>query len=135
MRLNQFPNFRVEDFPAEQAWIGRLFTQLNPFVQAVNQVFDLNIDFNSNIKTVTKEYTITSFQTFSIQWPFRNNSPADLRVIKAQKGTQLTACILLPAWSYDATNALITVNNLVEVGNSGMSSLSGTYKFTIRASI
>ena len=135
MKLNQLPNLRVEDFPSQQDWIGRLFTILNPFIQAVNQVFDQGIDFSTNIKAVTREYSINNFQSFSLSWPYSNQPPADLRVIKAQKGTQLSACILLPAWSYDSTRSLITVSSLVEVSTTGVASLSGTYKFKIRASV
>jgi hypothetical protein len=135
MKLNQLPNFRVEDFPSEQSWISKLFTQLNPFVQTVNQVFDNNLDFSTNIKSVTSLYNISSFQVFSLQWPYKDNPPAQLSVIQAAKGTGLTPCILLAAWSYDATKYLITVNNLVEVSTSGVSALSGTYRFTIRAII
>jgi hypothetical protein len=133
MKLNQLPNFRVEDFPSEQSWISKLFTQLNPFVQTVNQVFDSNIDFATNIRSVSATYTISSFQPFSLQWPYKNNPPADLRIIQAQKGIQLTSCILLPAWNYDSTKYLITVDNIVEIGSAGISALSGSYKFTIRA--
>jgi hypothetical protein len=79
MKLNQLPNFRVEDFPSQQSWIGKFFTQINPFIQAINQVLDLNIEFGTNIKAVTKEYTITSFQSFGLQWPYKNNPPVDLR--------------------------------------------------------
>jgi hypothetical protein len=135
MKLNQLPNFRVEDFQSEQSWIGRLFTQLNPFVQAVNQVFDNNLDFATNLKSVTSLYNISSFQTFSLQWPYPNNPPADLRVIQAAKGSALTPCILLPSWSYDSTKYTVTVNNMVEVSTSGVSALSGNYRFTIRVTI
>jgi hypothetical protein len=135
MKLNQLPNFRVEDFQSEQSWIGKLFTQLNPFIQTVNQVFDNNLDFSTNIKSVTVPYTIASFQPFNLQWPYPNNTPADLRVIQAAKGSALTPCILLAAWSYDSTKYAITVNNMVEVSGSGVAPLSGSYKFTIRVMI
>ena len=135
MKLNQLPNFRTEDFPGEQAWISKLFTQLNPFVQAVNQLFDLNIEFGSNIKAVTREYTISSFQSFSLTWPYKNNPPVDCRIVKASKGSQATPCILMNAWSYDSATNLITVNNIIELSSSGAAALSGSYKFTLRATI
>jgi hypothetical protein len=135
MKLNQAPNFRVEDFPSEQSWIGRLFTQLNPFIQSVNQVFDSNLDFSTNIKSVTVLYNISSFQTFSLQWPYANNPPVDLRVVQAAKGSGMTPCILLAAWSYDSTKYTITVNNMSEISTSGVSALSGSYRFTIRVTI
>jgi hypothetical protein len=135
MKLNQLPNFRVEDFQSEQSWIGRLFTQLNPFIQAVNQVFDSNIDFSSNIKSVTRQYTITTFQSFSFQWPYTDQAPGDLKVTQALKGTQLTPTILLAAWGYDATNKLIQVSKMVEVTDTGVSAMSGRYQFSIRVNV
>lgn len=136
MKLNSLPNFRVEDFPAEFSQIAsRLFTQLNPFIQSVNQVFDQNVDFISNIKAITKDYTISSFQEFSLTWPYKEIAPIDLRVTKAYRGTQLTPTVLLPAWKYDSTSALITITNLIELSSTGVASLSGRYNFTIRASI
>lgn len=135
MKLNQNPNLRVEDFPSEQSWIGKLFTQLNPFITAVNQVFDSNIDFVSNIKAVTKDYSITSFQSFGLQWPYKESPPNELKITKATKGSQFTPTILLPVWSYDATNAVITVSNLFEISGEGVSALSGRYSFTLRANV
>lgn len=134
MKLNQLPNFRVEDFASEQSWIGKLFVQLNPFVQAVNNVLDNNVDFSSNIKSIARQYTIFSFQPFNFQWTY-DTEPGDLRVTKAAKGTQLTPTILLPAWSYDATEKLIQVTQMLEVSASGVAELSGRYQFTIRVTV
>jgi hypothetical protein len=137
MKLNQLPNFRVEDFESERAWIGRLFTQLNPFVQAVAQVFEKNIDFSTNIKSLTRSYTlnVVQFQAFNFQWPFLDQQPGDLKVTQALKGTLLTPTILLAAWSYDATNSLIQVMRMVEVTDSGISAMSGRYQFSIRVNV
>ncbi len=135
MKLNQVPNFRVEDFQSEQSWIGRLFVQLNPFVQSVNQVIDRNIDYSFNIKSLTREFDITSFAEFSFTWPYPESAPIDLRVTKALKGTSLEPTILNAAWSYDASNQLITISRMVEVNATTVSELSGRYQFTIRATV
>lgn len=135
MKLNQIPNLRVEDFASEQSWIGRLFIQLNPFIQSVNQVFDNNVDFKTNIKAVSRDYDITAFQSFNFTWPYSDVAPSDLRVTKAVKGTLQTPTILLPAWQYSTSTSLITVSSLVEVSASGVSALSGRYQFTVRATV
>jgi hypothetical protein len=135
MKLNQAPNLRVEDFPSEQSWIGSLFSQLNPFITAVNQVFDSNIDFATNIKTVSRDYSITTFQAFSLQWPYKSNPPLEVSIIKATKGAQMTPAILFVAWGYDATNGLIHVTEILEASSSGMAVLNGTYNFTLRATV
>jgi hypothetical protein len=137
MKLNQLPNFRVEDFPGQQSWIGKLFVQLNPFVQAVNQVFDRNINYSDNVKSIVRTYTqnITAFQQFDFEWPFSDELPAQLCVTSAYKGTTLTPVILLVAWKYDATNKLIQVTRMIEVTDSGIAALSGRYQYTIRVTV
>jgi hypothetical protein len=133
MKLNQVPNFRSEDYPGQQEWISKLFISLNPFIQAVNQVFSQNVDFGTNIKAVTQTYTINAFQAFSIQWPFTDLPPVDLKITQALKGSRNTATILLAAWSYDSAQRLITISSMVEVATTGVSALSGRYQFTVRA--
>lgn len=135
MILNQLPNLRVEDFPSEQSWINRLFVQLNPFMQQVNRVFNGNIDYSTNIKSVTKTYTITTFQAFSFLWTYSDAIPSEVRIIKATKGTQETPTILLLAWDYDSATRSISIPKIVEVNGTSVSELSGRYQFTIRATV
>lgn len=136
MKLNNLPNLRVEDFPPDQGkWLQRLFIQLNPFFQSLNQVLELGVDYLSNIKSVTREYQITTFQSFSFQWTHKDSAPADLRVIQATKGSQATPVVLLAAWSYNSTNQTVTVTDLLEASSSGVSAVSGSYKFNIRVTV
>lgn len=135
MKLNQIPNFRVEDFPSEQSWINRLFVQLNPFISSLNQVLAGGVDYTDNIKSVSQEYSISTFQEFSFLWPHKDSEPNDVRVTKATKGTQQTPTILLAAWAYDKTAKTITISRLTEVSASSVGALSGSYKFTIRATV
>lgn len=137
MKLNPIPNLRVEDFISQQTWIGRLFINLNPFFSSVNQVLDKNIDFTDNIKSVTRSYIqdIVTFQSFNFTWPYTSAPPIELRITKASKGSTMTPTILLAAWSYSATTGLILVSGMVEVSESGVSSLTGTYQFTVRVSV
>lgn len=135
MKLNQAPNLRTEDFQSEQSWIGRLFIQLNPFIQAVNQVFDQNIEFGSNIKSLTREYTIRTFQPFNFQWPYSDKNPNFLQILQAFKGSQLEPTILQAAWKFDSTSRTVTVTKLLELTESGASALSGNYRFTLRVTV
>lgn len=135
-QLNQLPNLRVEDFPSEQSWINRLFVQFNPFIQSVSNLFNNNIDFLTNIKSISKEYDVTTFQEFSFLWSFTDSVPIDVRVIKALKGTgSQTPTILLIAWNYSATTKLVTISRMVEVNDTSVSELSGRYQFTVRATV
>lgn len=136
MKLSSIPTFRTEDFPGQQEWISRLFIQLNPFVQSLNQVLNLNIDFSSNVRSVTLSYDIEVFQEFQFMWPFPDVAvPVDCRVMSALKGTAQTPAILLCAWQYSKSTGQITISDLVEVSSSGNSEISERFQFTIRASV
>lgn len=135
-KLNQTTNLRVEDFPEQASWIGRLFVTLNQFIQSVQNIFDYNIDFATNIRSVTREFDTTSI-TFPItfQWTFTQVKPQALTVLNAMAGTSATC--LVPAWSYDSSTSLITVSYLTEFSTSGVSApTQGTrYKFSLRATV
>lgn len=135
MKVDQLPNLRAEDFPSEQSWIPKLFVMLNPFIQAVYQAFNNNVDYSTNIKSVTKEYSITTFQEFGFLWTFTDSTPNDVRIVKASKGTQQDPCILLLAWEYDSSTKVVTITRIVEVLESSVGELSGSYKFMIRATV
>ncbi len=137
MKLNQSFNLRNEDYPDQSAWIGRLFVVLNTFMTSIAQIFDQNIDFTTNIKSVSKDFDTTS-PTYPItfQWPFTQAPPVELRVTVATKDNQ--AIVLLPAWSYNASTQAISISYLCECTSSGTISATSTgprYKFTIRVTI
>lgn len=106
-----------------------------PFISSLSQVIEGNIDFQANIRSVTRAYDITTFQAFSFLWPFAGSTPADVRVLSAKKGTAQTPTILLAAWSYDQTTKSISISRLTEVGATSVAELSGRYQFTIRATV
>lgn len=137
MKLDNVPNFRTEDYPTQQEWISRLFVSLNPFIQSVNQVLTNRVDYTTNIKSVTKDYSlnVVSFQEFSFIWPFKDATPVDLRVVRATKGATQTPTILFAAWSYDATKYSITVSNMVELSGTTLGAMSGTYQYSIRVTV
>lgn len=136
MKLNQTPNFRVEDFTSQQDWIGKLFIQLNPFIQNLSQIFDQNIDYASNIKSATQTFNIKEFTStgFGMQWPYAD-APVDVRVVSAFRGDNKTPTVLVCAWSYNASKNTITISNLIEIGSTSNTVANGTYSFTIRATV
>ncbi len=130
-------NLRQEDFSSQSSWIGPLFTILNSFITSVTQILDGNIDFQTNIKSVSKEFD-TSTLTFPLvfQWPFTQVQPVSLYVCKAIKGNSAVA--LIPAWTYNASTSEISVAYLGEISSVGISlaaSVGARYRFTIRASV
>jgi hypothetical protein len=135
MKLTQVPNLRIEDFPGEQKWIGKLFIQLNPFIQSLNQILTSNVDYSTNIRSVTREYSISSFQVFSFLWNFPEVPPVSVQVIQATQGSARTPTILGLAWSFDNSTRLVTVSRMVEILASSVRELSGEYQFTVRATV
>ncbi len=133
MRLNQKPVLRGEDFK-DQGWIGKLFTQLTPYFEALNNLINGQIDFQDNIAAITVSYTISTFQQFSILWTF-NSAPNSCQIIKALKGSLNTPCILMLSWSYDSTTKSVTISNILEMTSSGNFALNGSYQFTVRVSV
>lgn len=137
MKFPQNPNFKVEDFLSEKEWIGKLFILINPVIQALNQIFDNNIDFETNIKSVTNEYTITNFQEFAFQWPYPTQSPVTVNVVSATKGNSRSPVLLFPVWEYDSQDQSITISNIFEMSSTGIAALTANtrYSFKIRATV
>lgn len=136
MKLSQATNLRVEDYPDQATWIGRLFNVLNPFITTSQQIFDNNVDFATNIRSVTKDFD-TSQISFPINfdWGFSQADPVQVLVTKGVMG--VSPVVLLPAWSFDASTRQVSISNIVMVSSTGVSALTtGTrYKFTVRATV
>jgi hypothetical protein len=136
MKINQSTNLRVEDYVDQSAWIGRLFTVLNAYFANIDQIFDQNVDYATNIKSVKREFDLSQF-TYPIKfaWPFPQAAPTNLQVTKATVGVEATA--LLAAWEYNASTSEISVTALTEfVGATVRVPVANSrYRFTIRATI
>lgn len=135
MLLNHIPHLRTEDFPDQQEWIGKLFIQFNPFILATQQLFNNNIDYATNIKSVTKQILIKEFETIKIGWPYNDVNPQSLQIIQATKGNSPVPTILLAAWNFNASTREANILSMVEVSAGSVTSLSGTYNFTVRVTI
>lgn len=136
MKLNDTTNLRAEDYPDQSKWIGRLFVVLNSLITNLQQIFDGNIDYTTNIRSVLRSYD-TSQLTYPLtfQWPHKAFQPVDLQVCKASEdGTPVS---LLPAWDYDASTQLITVSELTlfSGGSATSTTLGNRYRFTIRVTV
>ena len=136
MKLNQSTNLRVEDFPDQKEWVGRLFVILNAFMGSIEQIIDQNIDYTTNIKAVTKEYDSSSLTVpIKFSWPYPGFPPVELRIAKAMSGT--TATVLMPAWEYNASTQEISITALYELSTTATTAIAvGTrYRFTVRVSV
>jgi hypothetical protein len=136
MNLIQKPLLRLEDFPQDQqSWLSLLFGQLNPFFSSVFQILNNNVDYSTNIPSVTNTYSIHSFQTFSMKWKFPGYTPTILNISAAYNVDTQEPTILMAAWSYDPSKSLITISNMLEVTESGNTPLTGKYTFNVRVSV
>lgn len=136
MNLIQKPLLRLEDFPQEQqSWLSLLFSQLNPFFTSVFQIINQNIDYSTNIPSVTSAQSISSFQSFGIKWTFTAYTPGFLTVSNAFNVTTQLPTILLAAWSYDPSKQVVTVSNMLEATAAGNVALTGKYTFNVRVSV
>ena len=136
MNLTNIPNLRAEDFSADDKdLVTKLFVQLNPFISSLSQILNQNIDYASNIKSVTQSFNVKDIAPFSIAWNYINSPPQDVRIINAYKGAALTPSILLCSWSFDATQKSITISNIYEVTSTGIAVAAGIYQYVVRATI
>ena len=136
MNLAQKPILRVEEYPEEQqSWLGDLFTQLNPFFTSLNSILNNNVDFSTNIPSVSRSYSIDSFQPFSLKWIFPALIPTSVQVTHAYNEATSLPTILLAAWEYDASKTSIKVTSMLEITEAGNIPLTGKYTFNLRASV
>lgn len=135
MKLTQKPLFRAEDFPG---WKDsqRLFNALNPFITNLNQILDNNIDYTSNIRSVTRYFSQTGITlplTFS--WPYNGFQPQSLDIVKA-KVDGVAAC-LQAAWDFNASENSISISAVYQLGTTSNTAISETsvYEFTVRVTV
>lgn len=135
MKLSQQPTLRAEDFPDfEDA--PRLFTILNPLINNIAQIFDQNIDYATNIKSITRSFSQTGVTLpLKFTWPFPKYTPGSLAVIQAK--IDLVPKILVAAWSYNASNYEISITELIQVSVPNNEAIVPTsrYDFIIRVTI
>ena len=135
MKLTQKPVFRVEDFPTLKE-AQKLFSTLNPLITNLNQIFDNNIDFATNIRSVTKNfYQIGITLPTSFTWSHAGFTPQSLQIVKAKVDT--IPCAMQAAWDFNASTSLITISAVYILGSSTNTAISATsvYEFTVRVTI
>ena len=108
-KIAQSTTLRTEDFDADQRkWLPRLFTPLNLFITTVTNAINGQIEFGANIPSqdVALDFTYTGMaQRFT--WN-GNVTPKILWVGQSYEAD--VAVALVPIWSYNATNSMISVD-------------------------
>ena len=130
MRVPPYSPLRLEDFPSQKEWIGSLFLPLNSTLAAHSQALNAQITRGDNIPAFTKVFDSASLTLplrFKLDAPF---TPTQMIVGQAFKNN--TAIPLVGSWSLEGDT--ITVNSLIEIGTTGMSTIStgDRYRFTLR---
>jgi hypothetical protein len=136
VKITQTTNLRVEDYPDQSKWIGRLFTVLNALISELQTILDQNIDFSTNIRSLTRSYDTTAIQLpISFEWPYSAATPIEVRICKAMRGNDAIA--LIPAWDYNASTRSVSISSLHQVVDGELSAVTvgPRYRFTVRATV
>ncbi len=107
----------VEDFQDAPAWMPRLLTTLNRFIEQTIQVLDGNVSFGENIFarrfatsfTTSSTYTGGDFENISFSWT-GSALPLAVFIAKVQHadGSQFLGSVGTPQWVYSNGSILVT---------------------------
>lgn len=134
MLIPELTSIRVEDFPDQKSWIGKLLLPLNQFFLSTVSAVNGNITIGDNIpcQTQVMSFVYGSSTDFpkSFKWNIPDR-PLELRIASATEDGVPIA--LVPAWSY--ANGNVSITTLVKLSTSGVSELvtGSTYVVTVRA--
>ena len=127
---------KVEDFPEQKGWIGKLFYVMNRFIRSTVQAINGGIEFEKNITGVQKDLEfeyISNAVTFPVgfQWSL-NLRPAALSVVLATKDKAPVA--LVAAWEYTA-EGLVQITDLSECTAGAIAALTANSRYLVRVRV
>lgn len=133
-----FTTLKVEDFPDQRSWIGKLFFPLNNFVLGAISAVNGNLLLGQNIpcQTKTLSFTWNGQSQLPVSFAYTLPStltPVELRICSAFENSK--AITLLCSWSY--ANSQVSLTNLWKVVDGTTPQVSrltvgNTYTFTVR---
>jgi len=132
--IGSITSLRVEDFPGQNSWIGKLLFPLNQALSAFTNALNGNITYGDNIpcQTISLRFTYGGTTDFPkpIKWQYMA-TPVELRVCSATEDE--TAIGVLPIWYF--SNGQIYISNIVKVGTGAVSTLASgsVYNIVLRA--
>lgn len=134
MIIPAITSLRVEDFPDQKQWIGKLLFPINQFLLSVTKAVNGNIRLGQNIPCQTQSLVFTYGGTSDFPKSFRWNyvdNPVELRVCSAKESD--TAIGVIPIWYF--SNNMIFISNILKVSSTGVSSLTAgsNYNIVLRA--
>ena len=120
--IESITTLRVEDFPSEKEWIGKLLGPMNTFLLDSTSAINGNIEMGVNVpcQTQTLNFTYGS-NSLPIQFKWKlPNKPVELRVAQCTEAGSAIAVVI--AWSF--ANSLVSVESIVKLSDNGASSLT-----------
>jgi hypothetical protein len=126
-KVSPFSPFRMEDFPTERDWIGKLFLPLNTILTQVGSALNADTSFGDNIPTFTK---VIAGSNLSLPQKFQfvgSFSPTQMVIAQATKDGVPIA--MAGAWSISGDT--ITVNKLYEIDATGNIPIANGPKYSI----
>lgn len=102
MRIKATQLLRVEDFPDQKGWIGKLVGPINDFILQSIKILNNGISFEDNLAGIDHTFTFT-YQSDATSYPLKlrwtgSVRPRALNVISAtEDGTSIIANV---AWRY-----------------------------------
>lgn len=125
---------RVEDFPEQKEWIGKLFLPINTLITAFTSAINGNITYGDNIPSVTQALEFVYGGPTDYPKKFRWTlpvKPVEVRVAQAFEDNTPVAVVC--AWSY-ADNQ-ISITEFVRLSSFGAQELveRSNYKIIVRA--
>ncbi len=126
-KVNPFSPFRMEDFPSQRDWIGKLFLPINTILTQLASTMNAQVNFGDNIPTFTKVLSASSLtlpQTFQFAGSF-----VPVQMIVAQATKDGTPIAMVGAWTISGDT--ITVNKLYEIAATGNIPVASGSKYNI----
>lgn len=132
--IGSISSLRVEDFPTERDWIGKLLFPVNQFFTAATGAINGNIAFGENIpgKTFSVKFTYGGTSDFPklFKWDLMS-TPVELRVCSAFEDN--TAIGLIPVWYFSNGQIYVTEFNRVSGGEVSTLTADSVYNIVLRA--
>lgn len=134
MLIPSLTTIRVEDFPTEREWIGKLLFPLNQFLLSATTAINGNISLGDNIGCQTQVIQFTYGSTLDFPKQFKYNltqRPIELRVCSVTENAVPIAVV--HEWEFN--NGVCYINNIYKVTTSGVSNLvvGRNYSIILRA--
>ena len=133
MKPPALTTLKVEDFPEEGEWIGKLLSPINQVFTGIISALNANTTFGDNIPCQTKELAFkwSGASQLPVKFAYTLTAkPVELRICQAKENSKPVA--LVCAW--DFANNVVSLSGIWKVTDDGVSQLvtGAQYNITVR---